>query len=458
MKKLLLALPIVAGASWAGTSYYAGVQSETAYDNLLSQLQLMQPLSFEKESYETGLTTSNAVTIVRAVSEKNEKAPVLFRLLHEINHSPVRLEDGSPEVGTATIRTIVSEDSNHPKFKEVRELFKGDEPIELITTVGVGGVVESVANISALEVNHPDKAETLSIDASSFTISVQDEQAKGSGNLGAINILGADGEVIKGSPSNFNAEGMISGSNIFDYEFLWTMDELSIKSENLPDALVFSDISSSVNSEVKGQTLDQTIVFDLKNIDLGAAAPKDASPLTSARLDIAVNNVNVQAMKEYRETVNQFGVAEQIEQSDRFISELYSTITNLITKDVEVDYRLTLGNDGGSADAGFLIRFIGDDSETGRDYIVTAGDALNAIEIEVDVKADKAAVELTPAAGFMYSPQAQMALLDNGDHYLGKGSIKQSVGDLNGQQFPLQEMLGGMLDMPLEALMEMQGL
>jgi len=32
MRKLLLALPLVAGASWAGTTYYSSSQSEPAYD------------------------------------------------------------------------------------------------------------------------------------------------------------------------------------------------------------------------------------------------------------------------------------------------------------------------------------------------------------------------------------------------------------------------------------------
>jgi len=50
MKKLLLALPVVAGVSWAGTSYYAGVEAESAYDQLLTQGFVLEPLVFEKES------------------------------------------------------------------------------------------------------------------------------------------------------------------------------------------------------------------------------------------------------------------------------------------------------------------------------------------------------------------------------------------------------------------------
>ena len=38
MKKLLAVLPLVAGASWAGTTYYSGSQTRDAYDQLLAQL------------------------------------------------------------------------------------------------------------------------------------------------------------------------------------------------------------------------------------------------------------------------------------------------------------------------------------------------------------------------------------------------------------------------------------
>jgi len=55
MNKLLLgALPLVAGASWAGTTLYSGSQSEDAYAQLVQQLDQMSGYSVKQEAWEPG--------------------------------------------------------------------------------------------------------------------------------------------------------------------------------------------------------------------------------------------------------------------------------------------------------------------------------------------------------------------------------------------------------------------
>ena len=124
MKSLIVALPLIAGATWAGTSYFAGAQSEAGYDQFLSQTNAANFLTFEKESFEQGLTTSKAVTVVKESSAPD--AEVLFRLAHDINHSSVQLNDNSPSVGTATIRTTLVDGSINSRYDNICLLYTSD--------------------------------------------------------------------------------------------------------------------------------------------------------------------------------------------------------------------------------------------------------------------------------------------------------------------------------------------
>ena len=90
MRKLLLALPLVAGASWAGTTYVSSSQTQPAYDKLLSQLNQLESLQFVSESYDKGFMHSTAITKVSFVGSTD--AEPLFRLKHVIDHSPVGID------------------------------------------------------------------------------------------------------------------------------------------------------------------------------------------------------------------------------------------------------------------------------------------------------------------------------------------------------------------------------
>jgi len=380
MKKLLLALPIVAGASWAGTAYYAGVQSESAYDQLLSQMGMMEPLVFEKESYEKGLATSHAITAVR--ESHSPDAAIVFRLEHEINHSPVRVDDNGAQIASATIRTTLSEESDNPKFAQFRELFQGDEPIEIISTAGITGKIDSTINLAALQTSLPfgNGESILNVAESSIKITTVDGRTKGDGTIGAMNLSGVKSRSLTGiEPMNIN--GVRLGSD-----------------------------SVAANSKV-----NQNLFFEIDNIDLGSVMPADRAPINSGKVDVKLIDVDATALQNYANWARQRSLKDKLDISDEAETEMLSKLAKLITKDIAFEYNLTLGNAGGSANTTTLMKFNGDDSPTGYDNLVTVADLLNVMEMEISVTADKEAINLTPAAGFVTSPTAQMALVDAGE-------------------------------------------
>ena len=451
MKKLLLSLPLVAGAAWAGTSYYAGVQAETAYDNLLSQIGL-DPMVFEKESFEKGLSKSQAVTVVR--ESHSPDAPVVFRLNHEINHAPIQSNDDGLQFASATIRTTFTEDSDSEKFNEFRALFKDDVPVEIITNAGVGGNIDSVVNVGAFEVKIDDDDNMMSIAKSSIDLKTTDGRTKGEGDLGAITMTDSNGITSTVASSELTFDVASGDYWKHGYEFLWSASELTVDSPDLPTPVVASNLSVGTDSVVNSNNLNQTVSIKIGQVDMGDVMPLDVAPVTSGSLDVVISELSLDALQSYIDWINQSSIAEQLELSEELSAELVTQLLSLVTKDIGLKYDLKLGNSGGEAQADYRVKFLGDDSPTGYDNIVTVSDLLNVLDIDLTVNADKSAIDMTPAAAFMQSPEAQMAFIDEGDQYTGKATLDGTTVDVNGNLFPLEDMLGGMLEMPLADLLE----
>lgn len=455
MKKLLIALPIVAGTSWAGTSYFAGVQSESAYDKLISQTEVMKAFTFEKESFDKGLTNSNAVTAVK--ESNNPDAEILFRLKHEINHSSVQLDDNGPALGTATIRTTLVEGSIHAKYKNARDYFTADEPIEIITKAGISGNLTNTITISPAEVSLKNDTETMAIAETVFNVLSNNTRTSGEGTIGAIELNDGKGNVITASPSELNFDVANRHPWVSDYEFLMSMATLTVEAPDLDAPLQADGLHVTTSSTLSDDELDYLGALEIEQIDLGAMFPANNQPLTSGRLEVAVNNMQAQALRDFYEYYGQFSLTQRVNLSEELSAEFLNEYAKLATKDSEIIYDLDLENTEGVANADLSIRFIGDDSVTGRDNIVTGADLGNAIEIDADVVMDKAALSLTPAIFMMRSPPAQIAFVDNGDQFVSKATVRKLVADVNGTLYPLEDLSGGMLALPLEALIKGPG-
>ena len=110
MRKVLLALPLVASASWAGSTYYAGSQAQPAYEKLLADLNQAASGMFilESASYSAGFTESSAITNVKLL---HIEEPVIFQLQHSINHSPVGTDPEGARFSASSITTTINADS-----------------------------------------------------------------------------------------------------------------------------------------------------------------------------------------------------------------------------------------------------------------------------------------------------------------------------------------------------------
>ena len=148
-KRLLLALPFIAGASWAGTTYISSINTQDAYQQLLTQLSALQPFNFENESYQEGFLYSSAVTIVKG--HAFDGTEILFRLKHDIDHSFVALDETGTHVGSTRITTyLIQEDLPVEAQQFIQQHMTNAAPFTLHTEVGFNGDIVNHFELNGL--------------------------------------------------------------------------------------------------------------------------------------------------------------------------------------------------------------------------------------------------------------------------------------------------------------------
>ena len=461
MKSLIVTLALIAGAIWAGTSYFAGAQSKSGYEQFLSQTTAIKPFAFEKESFEQGLTTSRAVTVVKESSAPG--AEILLRLAHDINHSSVQLDDNSPSIGTATIRTTLVDGSINSKYDTIKNIFSVDEPIEITTRAGVSGHIASEIKVNTLTFSLGG-SETAIVEETRFTLTNNNSRIVGDGVLGATTLTAADGSSTAISPSIVSFDLANEQIQTSDYQVLVKTPELTAQTPYQNTPITATGLQLGINADVDGEQIDYSAFIDIDALDIGSTPTTDTAPVTSGTLEIAGNNFNIQAIRDFHdflETQSASGQKTLIQKLTgdgpvKFSEAYLQKFAELATKNIELGFNLDLNNAAGNAHAKFNLVFIGDQSETGRDMLVSVGDLVNAIKIEADLVADKAALALTPDIDVMQSPSAQFVFEDQGDQWVSKLETSGLSADLNGEIYPFFELFGGVLEIPFKMWLEIQ--
>ena len=216
MKKVLFALPLFAGAAWAGSTYLSSTQSRQAYEQLLATLNGRETLRFESESYDSGFSSSSAVT--RVLAGTGDEQRLILKLHHAIDHSPVSIGDGESRLSAARIVTTLhreqDEDSeattaaldpcseNSPQFLDG---FGDAEPFTATTDISFTGESSNTIVISpyALDIDGGQ----LAFDGADMRIDITGERLTGEGTIGAMTI----------APPEDNTQIMLSPAR-FDYD------------------------------------------------------------------------------------------------------------------------------------------------------------------------------------------------------------------------------------------------
>lgn len=442
MKKLLLALPLVAGASWAGTTMYSGSQSEDAYQQLIAQLDNMTVLSVKPESWQPGFLSSTAIT--RIMSSDSNDAKELFRLQHEISHSPVGYGDEGTRVGASRIVTTLVMDDLSDEAKKVAAIFDGGIPIQLTTNIAFSGQSSNRVDIASASFSDDDVSFSMQPSVTIFSYD-PDGALVGNGTMGAVNIAMGDGVHVDLSEStgefNLNAieDGVFTGTQTF------RSDLLSIGNPSNGMELELNKLA--LNSLT---TVNDRLLSSASDISVGGI--ESPLPINTANFGVSIHGINLDGFSQYMTTMSDLAYGSDLDTMDpaELLASMADAYKGLIVPGASVEERIGFTNDGGRVAASASIRFDGDGTASGYDSLQTVGNLLSALSANIMLDADAAALDMTPAVMFMGSPPLDTWIVNNGVSYTSDVTFKDLIVDINGNALPLEMMLGEALDMPLD--------
>lgn len=443
MKKLLLALPLVAGASWAGSTYYAGTQAQPAYEKLLANLNEAAAgvLTLENHEYNAGFTHSTAITNVQLAGLPE---PVLIQLKHEIQHTPVGADPQGARFSASSIVTTLQQDAIDDEFiTELLAGFDGSEPFVLYSDVSFTGNVNSDLQLSKLSME--SDAGNFSFNGGRFETTTHENKIDISGVVGQFDFEDSQGNSVTIAESITKFDLLQIGKGLYTGDQLMKFPSMSLTSEMQGFDVKIEDIVFDSVTTLEGDDINSTT-------SLSVAAINSPLPLNSLDWEFALSGLPVKGFEKYMSTMNKLGSmqSEDWPDSSTVEAELQEAFTGLLSPGTNVTNKLVLTNDGGDVIGDINVSFLGDGSATGLDTMTTVGDLLRAITVNVDLDADAPAIDLTPAAMFMMHPMAQQYIVSDGQKYSSTISVANLMLDVNGDLQPLDFMLGDTLEQPLD--------
>lgn len=451
MKKLLLALPLFAGAAWAGTTAYSGAQTEPAYKLLLEQMD-SELFSVTPKDFDGGFMNSEAVTEVRSKEEPTEEP--LFLLNHKINHSPVSMIPETARFGAANIITTRDIDSvKDEELKQILQAFDTGEPFVVNTDISIDGDSNSKITFNAIDHAHPDG--NIKADKSVYEINTtMDGHITGKGNLNNIQLLDIKngGEVsFKGASLNFDINRIDASTtmqSLFgDAKIEFNMDEMNIVERGQPLANL-----TGARLEMVQQLTEADPEF---KFGIGAKKVESAElPLQSFDFNTALSGFSVEKIRSHTAFLVRLQEAAdptQILMSPEGIDMLRSTFTpgTKLAMDVKAD------STEGNTDGKLNIWFTGNGTADGYTGMKTVGDLAKAIAGTANIEMDRSLLALSPMGEMLDDPIAQAYLTITDDSVILNADLDKLILKLNDQMLPLELMGGEMLQMPLEFLTQM---
>ncbi len=445
VKKLMFALPFVAGVSWAGTTLYTGSQTRDAYDQLITQLDQMSGLTVSNETYSAGFMKSLAVTQVR--TSEAPDAQVLLRLQHEIHHSPVGVGDGSPRVGAARIETRLLTDQMSADWQQALAKFDHGEAFLLTSDVDFAGNTGNALVVNGLHTN--DDEIELGFEGATLNFDNEvDGRFSGMGTIGQLLLSSPDGMRLQMEPGTTEADLQWVGNGIYTGTQSISFPRFELADSSGQTLGSIEEVSLSADMKVNDDALDSGTTFKVAAID-------SPLPLNSGSLQVNIDGLSLRGLEAYQEVTNELVLTNpDALDDDAIVIRILDAMKQVIAPGAGMTYTLALNNDGGDADAKLALKFKGDGSATGRETIATVGDLLRAMTGSLTVRADADALALTPAPMLLASSPALSAyVIDDGVSYRTEMDVADLIVNINGEPLSLEQMLGGVLAMPLNMAM-----
>lgn len=448
MKKLLLALPLIAGASWAGTTLYSGSQTQPAYNRLLDQLNSSEIFAVESIEYEAGFTSSTAVTEVRI---NNDDSNDRIYLQHKINHSPVSMVPENARFGAANIVTTLMIDKlENEDTKAFFKSFDTGEPLIVHTDVAIDGATTSKLTINAFDQYNKDS--DMNIKSSGATVNIATTASGAVSGDGVINDTifsdkGTQELKVLGNKIKFDFEKIEEA--IFNATLDMKLDEILVldKSVSEQPIIQINDAYLEFDQQLTNDKPYFKQSIGVKNVD------SEFIPLQSIAFNSEIANFSID------ETLANADLFKTLKTGDDFAAwvkteEFVSLLRATFIPDTSMTMDVSAKTTEGDTDANIKLWFAGNGTADGYTGMVTTGDLARSISGTAKIDADKSALMMTPLGEMLDHPIALIYLKITDETVSLDATLEELLLTVNGQKLPIEFMAGKALQLPLEVLLQ----
>ena len=209
----------------------------------------------------------------------------------------------------------------------------------------------------------------------------------------------------------------------------------------------FADIQLVSDTSMEGELLKSKVLMKAGSID----SPLD---INSASYELEFGGLSMQGMQSYVDKMENVPlVGADSEEMDSMVATAMDAYQALISPGASFGINLAMNNSGGDIETSFDATFKGDGSVSGYDSVATIRDLASVLALKLQLNADEAALNATPAAMLLMHPMAEEYLVYNGSSYAADIRAEDLILDVNGNPQSLEDMFGGMLSMPLDMSM-----
>ncbi len=448
MKRLLIAVPLLGAASWAGATLYAGNQAQTAYGELLEQLKVQHGLHVEPLDYDKNFLGSRVKTVVNGGSGSLSAAKDLpeplrslagrFVLDHEIEHGPMVLSNGLQALA-GRIKTTLDMDSLDPDFAQRwKEACACEEPVVLLSEISLQGEYSHAFTVASLDWRDGDKHVTFGGLRSQARVD-SDKSARSSGEIGRLSLRWQQGSSLQVEPGQWQLDGTEAIKHIVVGEGVFSLPAVHFTQDG--KVAEFQGIKALFNTEIQDGLLNSSF-------DVGLDVLKGpAGELQDTHLSFSLDGITASALSDFS---GRLAMTDLSSDSAAQI-ELLQLYRGLIAPGIAFKYGLR-GNHaaGGDFDASIAMKY---DPAGGVSFasLQTVGDLVEAIKGDVSVAFDQGLLSVLPEQLKLMIPSTFESLEGR---YVLKAELSEGQAAVNGDPVPLAMMFGAQFAQPLPSLEE----
>ncbi|MFW5427351.1 MAG: DUF945 family protein [Methylophagaceae bacterium] len=476
MKKLLLAILVLAPAVWAGATWFTSQNTENVLDEMLAQSNKQTAeaapfMSMEKTSFKKGFAKSAAqsvITIDPAFFGKKEIPIIHIGLNHTIYHGPLMMTPNGIKTGTSYILTTLDQTSFSEEVQAIITSLFGDvEPFVSGVTTGAGDMIDTDFTLAPFSIDAAQIEEFTSEDlgeeqlefsfdgiSGDFTGNVEGTIINGMMNMGEIKMKGNDGDNINVTfimaPSIIDMDvDEFYKSSILDGKITITIPRFLFSDGEGTD-VVFNDLYIVSSAEQEQGLMKAAATFDIDTVHIESPEAGFNFPDSKVHINGSISGIERTAVIKLIDLEHEMNMSQMSmlssddldDTSEEIMASMlayYRALGDMIKQGVKTQSILEISNDTGNAAVNLDLNY----TDAKQLFALkTVKDLALAVQGNLAITIDKNMLVGTPLEEAIAMPIMMGFAVEKEERYESIANLNSGELMLNDQPVPFLDMIG----------------